>query len=55
MRERLDKNLNGQAVIDMIEQMRKCDLVQSGKYTEKEVEEHPKLWKSRFNKEGDHK
>ena len=37
-------------IIDMIERSRKCNLVQSGQYTEKEVEEHPELWESRFNK-----
>lgn len=52
MRERrIEKNWNGDAVVDMIERMRKCNLVQSGKYTEEEVEQHPELWQSRFNKE----
>ena len=28
----------------MLEQMRRCDLVQSGKYSETEVWEHPEEW-----------
>ena len=29
----------------MLEQMKRCDLVQSGKYSETEVWEHPEEWK----------
>lgn len=48
---RLEKNFDIEAIVDMLERMRKCSLVQSGQCTEKEVEEHPELWESRFNKE----
>ena len=53
---RLETKHDVAGIIDMIERSRKCNLVQSGQCTEKEVEEHPELWESRFNnKERDSK
>jgi len=48
MVRRIEKNYDMDAIVDMLERMRKCSLVQSGQCTEKEVEENPELWKSRF-------
>jgi hypothetical protein len=49
--KRLEKKFDVSGIIDMIERSRKCNLVQSGKYTEEEVEKHPELWKSRFGEQ----